>query len=384
MKYGVTSSATVEGTINPDFSQVESDAFQVEVNQRFPLFYSEKRPFFMEGMGTFELAGVGGDAIMRTAVHTRRIVDPFWGGKTTGTPGGSASPSSPPATTRRAARLEGRAANPFPGERKNFYIARGQYSLGRSNYVGAILTDTQFGEGHNRVAGADVSLRRGKHSRERHPPGLDDAVPRRHQGQGRSRAARPSTRSRPSPSSFATQIEHYDRGFQMDTAFLNQVGITPGLELRWPRASIRTRRSTPWFKRVTPFVFARYGRDRIQRGDPWIVRVGRAHELHAAGLLPRRHRLRPRAVGGADLRTHGDAAHGGGPAHALAQHVVARTSFGALDLLRLRESLSRPAAHRTRRADACSRARASTSRCPTIASSSTGAGDGRACTPSTC
>src|SRR5262249_10306693 len=69
-KYGVTSAITVEGTFNPDFSQVESDAFQVEVNQRFPVFYPEKRPFFMEGMGTFELAGAGGDSNMRTAVHT--------------------------------------------------------------------------------------------------------------------------------------------------------------------------------------------------------------------------------------------------------------------------------------------------------------------------
>jgi hypothetical protein len=47
-KYGITSNITLDATINPDFSQVESDAFQVEVNQRFPIFYSEKRPFFME------------------------------------------------------------------------------------------------------------------------------------------------------------------------------------------------------------------------------------------------------------------------------------------------------------------------------------------------
>src|SRR5207244_7965619 len=87
VKYGITSSATLEGTVNPDFSQVESDAFQVRVNQRYPLFFSEKRPFFMEGMGSFELAGVGGAAVMRTAVNTRNIVDPLWGGKTTGTAG---------------------------------------------------------------------------------------------------------------------------------------------------------------------------------------------------------------------------------------------------------------------------------------------------------
>ena len=46
VKYGVTSTVTLEGTVNPDFSQVESDAFEVEVNNRFPIFFSEKRPFF--------------------------------------------------------------------------------------------------------------------------------------------------------------------------------------------------------------------------------------------------------------------------------------------------------------------------------------------------
>ena len=77
MKYGITSTVTLDATVNPDFSQVESDAFQVEVNQRFPVFFSEKRPFFMEGLGLFNLAGTGGDSTMRTAVHTRRIIDPL-------------------------------------------------------------------------------------------------------------------------------------------------------------------------------------------------------------------------------------------------------------------------------------------------------------------
>ena len=132
VKYGLTSAATLEGTVNPDFSQVESDAFQVQVNQRYPLFFSEKRPFFMEGMGSFELAGVGGDAVMRTAVHTRRIVDPLWGGKTTGTAGrvgfgllaaGDEAPGrqlvgEPNPVPRRAPRLLHRAqpAQPRPVE----------------------------------------------------------------------------------------------------------------------------------------------------------------------------------------------------------------------------------------------------------------------------
>src|SRR5689334_18413554 len=83
-KFGITSGVTLDATINPDFSQVESDAFQIEVNQRFPIFFSEKRPFFMEGMGLFNIARGNN---MRTAVHTRRIVDPVFGAKLTGTVG---------------------------------------------------------------------------------------------------------------------------------------------------------------------------------------------------------------------------------------------------------------------------------------------------------
>ena len=54
-KYGLSSSAVAEATINPDFSQVESDQFQIVVNQRYPIFYSEKRPFFMEAGNFFNL-----------------------------------------------------------------------------------------------------------------------------------------------------------------------------------------------------------------------------------------------------------------------------------------------------------------------------------------
>jgi hypothetical protein len=271
VKYGITSSATVEGTINPDFSQVESDAFQVEVNQRFPLFFSEKRPFFMEGLGTFELAGVGGDAVMRTAVHTRRIVDPLWGGKATGASGklsfamlaaGDDAPGRP---------LEGEA-NPFLGDRKNFFIGRTQYSLGRSSYAGAIVTDTEFGTGHNRVFGGDVSIKKGAHGASatflttttRSPDGTENK-----DGVGGQVFYGYETKGL----AFYTQLQHYDRGFQMDTAFLNQVGITQGWTFVAP-SFYPDAKKHPWFKRFVPFVFAQYGKDRVQDGLPWIVVPG--------------------------------------------------------------------------------------------------------------
>ena len=145
---------TLDGTINPDFSQVESDAFQVEVNQRFPIFFSEKRPFFMEGMGLFNIAGTGGDGNMRTAVHTRRIIDPFWGTKLTGTAGKTtfgvlnALDESPEDVGNRG--------DAFADRNKLFTIGRATYALRRSDYVGAIFTDTEHAGRHNLVVGGDL------------------------------------------------------------------------------------------------------------------------------------------------------------------------------------------------------------------------------------
>src|SRR5215831_10184784 len=156
-KYGITSNVTLDATINPDFSQVESDAFQVQVNQRFPIFYSEKRPFFMEGMGLFNVAGTGGDGNMRTSVHTRHIINPLWGSKLTGTEGKltfgllNASDKSPEDIGNRG--------DLVAGQHKFFTIARTNYSLGGSNYVGAILTDTEHAGRHNRVEGGDISVK---------------------------------------------------------------------------------------------------------------------------------------------------------------------------------------------------------------------------------
>ena len=87
-KVGLGSTVTLDATVNPDFSQVESDAFQVQVNQRFPVFFPEKRPFFMEGAGIFTLAGTqSGDQSLFSAVNTRNIVNPIAGVKITGNAG---------------------------------------------------------------------------------------------------------------------------------------------------------------------------------------------------------------------------------------------------------------------------------------------------------
>ncbi len=282
VKYGITSSATLEGTVNPDFSQVESDAFQVQVNQRYPLFFSEKRPFLMEGMGSFELAGVGGDAVMRTAVHTRRIADPLWGAKTTGTAGRVGFGILAAGDEAPGHQLEGEP-NPFLGERRDFFIARSQLSLGRSSYVGGILTDTEFGTGHNRVGGADVSLRLGQQGVNGTFLATTTVSPDgRETRSGLGGQATYSFENKRIV--LVSQMEHYDRGFQMDTAFLNQVGITQGWTFVAP-SFYPDAKKHPWFKRFVPFVFAQYGHDRIQGGGKWIVVPGVRMHFTRQGFL---------------------------------------------------------------------------------------------------
>ncbi|HEY9284497.1 MAG TPA: DUF5916 domain-containing protein, partial [Pyrinomonadaceae bacterium] len=75
-KYTLTPTVTLDFAYNPDFAQVEADATVVTANQRFPIFFSEKRPFFLEGREIFETRS--------TVVHTRAIVDPDYAVKLTG------------------------------------------------------------------------------------------------------------------------------------------------------------------------------------------------------------------------------------------------------------------------------------------------------------
>lgn len=77
--WGMTPNMVLAGAVNPDFSQVEADARQLDVNQPFALFYEEKRPFFMEGADFFDNP--------LDAVYTRVVRDPGWGVKLTGKEG---------------------------------------------------------------------------------------------------------------------------------------------------------------------------------------------------------------------------------------------------------------------------------------------------------
>ncbi|OGF58864.1 MAG: hypothetical protein A2Y62_11025 [Candidatus Fischerbacteria bacterium RBG_13_37_8] len=83
-KYGITSHLIVDGAYNPDFSQIEADAGQVDFNLRYSLFYPEKRPFFLEGIEMFNFGANESSDPLSEIVHTRSIIDPFAGIKLLG------------------------------------------------------------------------------------------------------------------------------------------------------------------------------------------------------------------------------------------------------------------------------------------------------------
>ncbi len=76
VKYTPNADNAVDFTIKPDFSQVEADTAQISANERFALFFPEKRPFFLEGADLFQTP--------IQAVYTRTITAPVWGGRVTG------------------------------------------------------------------------------------------------------------------------------------------------------------------------------------------------------------------------------------------------------------------------------------------------------------
>ena len=153
-KFGITPSLILDGTINPDFSQIEADAGQVDANLRYDLFYPEKRPFFLEGSENFNLAATL-DSPLPAVVNTRTIVDPKAGFKLTGKVGRKDTIASIFAVD--AASSDAGAG--IGGDDAIFSIFRYKRSTSQDGYLGLFFTGrTQDGRG-NYVLGSDGQVR---------------------------------------------------------------------------------------------------------------------------------------------------------------------------------------------------------------------------------
>ena len=154
VKYGITSQVILDGTINPDFSQVEADAGQVDANLRYQLFFPEKRPFFQEGNENFLIAGLSMENPVYSLVHTRNIANPVVGAKLSGKLGIKNTISAMYAADRITEEDQ-----ITYGKIANFPVLRYKRSLKEDSYIGAIGTAVEKDNSSNMVYGADGQIR---------------------------------------------------------------------------------------------------------------------------------------------------------------------------------------------------------------------------------
>lgn len=153
ISYDLSSEITAEATLNPDFSQVESDAAQIDVNSTFALFYPEKRPFFQEGsdlLGTYF-----------EAVYTRSINDPIAAGKVTGRKGKTSLAFLTARDDHSVIILPFEESSEFVLNGKSTTnVLRVRQEFGEQTYLGMVATDRRFdGGGSGTLAGLDGKLR---------------------------------------------------------------------------------------------------------------------------------------------------------------------------------------------------------------------------------
>ena len=139
LRWGVTENLSLTATANPDFSQVEADVGQVTANARFPLFFPEKRPFFLEGLEQYNTPN--------QLIYTRRVVQPVAGAKLTGKIGGT--------NIAYLGAVDDQAQS-ATGNNPIYDMLRLRRDLGASSAAGLVYTDRIDGTAYNRVLGTDL------------------------------------------------------------------------------------------------------------------------------------------------------------------------------------------------------------------------------------
>jgi hypothetical protein len=141
VRWGMTNNLTMNGTVNPDFSQIESDAGQLVFDPRQALFFAEKRPFFLEGSEQF--------ATPHSLIYTRRILQPVGAAKLTGKMSGT--------NLAFLSAVDDNAGSVSRADHPVFNLLRVQKDLGASSKLGFAYTDRIESGDYNRVANIDGS-----------------------------------------------------------------------------------------------------------------------------------------------------------------------------------------------------------------------------------
>jgi hypothetical protein len=155
-RWGFTNNMTLSAALNPDFSQVEADVAQLDINKQFALYYPEKRPFFLEGQDFFETPV--------QALYTRSIADPDWGVKISGKEGKNAFGffSAQDQLTNLIFPGSQGSSSGFLNQQSFSNVLRYRRDVGGGSTLGLLLTDRESDGYHNRLAGLDGLLRLNK------------------------------------------------------------------------------------------------------------------------------------------------------------------------------------------------------------------------------
>ena len=217
---------TVNGTLNPDFSQVESDQAQLDLNTSFALFFPEKRPFFLEGADYFNTPF--------NVLYTRQIADPDFGLRVTGRNDKQAYGAIIARDASTQLLVPGVLGSGFRflDQEADVLVGRYRYDLNASTSLGAITTVRQGEDYRNALGGLDGRWQKDQHtvrgqwlrSDSRYPDrlGFADSAP---DGDAMQLSYNYGNRNWNGVVSH-TQI---DEGFRADLGFISQVGFQRSL-----------------------------------------------------------------------------------------------------------------------------------------------------------
>jgi len=145
-RWGLSNNFTLNGTVRPDFAEVESDAGQIILDPRRAIRFPEKRPFFLDGLEQFN--------VPNSLIYTRRIAQPDAALKLTGKMAGT--------TIGVMSASDDQSLSPTGRDATRYNIFRAQRDIGGESRLGFAYTDRVVGHDYNRVADVDGRMVFGK------------------------------------------------------------------------------------------------------------------------------------------------------------------------------------------------------------------------------
>lgn len=168
LRWGINEDMILNATLNPDFSQVEADNAQLNVNNTFSLFFPERREFFLDGADYFNTTTSGNNNNSTALVHTRNINSPDYGMKLTGKSGNhtyAAMLANDESTSFLIPGNQGSRVASIADTRSANLALRYRYDFGRNVTLGTLGTLRQADAYRNLMIGADLNWRLGSSDR---------------------------------------------------------------------------------------------------------------------------------------------------------------------------------------------------------------------------